>query len=267
MSQWNQEKLLVEQYSNDDRLATRIRTHQLYTEPDVSLVDWVLDHVSWRGDETVLDIGCGTGVYLDSAENRAQHIFAGDQSLGMLRTHDTSHNRVNLDAQQLPYPDHVADVILANHMLYHVPDIGQAAAEFARVLKPGRTLLAATNSSRDRQEFYWLMRQIAPAADVENYASPNELPFTLENGAAQLEPHFAEVTMHKFNSWFVFPDPQPVIDYFSTNHERWMGLVADDITWEEICDRIRQILTAHIAEHGEFRVDKGTGVFVCRTAV
>ena len=49
------------------------------------------------------------------------------------------------DAQDLPFDDGTFDVVVANHMLYHVPDPRRAAAEFARVLRPGGVLLAATN--------------------------------------------------------------------------------------------------------------------------
>ncbi len=37
-------------------------------------------------------------------------------------------------------------MVLANHMLYHVPDLDRALAEIRRVLKPTGVLIAATNS-------------------------------------------------------------------------------------------------------------------------
>ena len=42
------------------------------------------------------------------------------------------------DAQELPFDDGAFDVVVANHMLYHVPDPTRAAAEFARVLDAQR---------------------------------------------------------------------------------------------------------------------------------
>ncbi len=41
------------------------------------------------------------------------------------------------DAARLPLADGVADVTLAAHMLYHVPDRRAAAAELRRVTRPG----------------------------------------------------------------------------------------------------------------------------------
>jgi 2-polyprenyl-3-methyl-5-hydroxy-6-metoxy-1,4-benzoquinol methylase len=48
------------------------------------------------------------------------------------------------------------DVILANHMLYHVPNQPAAVAEFARVLRPGGYLLASTNSIHNLYQYHQL---------------------------------------------------------------------------------------------------------------
>ena len=45
------------------------------------------------------------------------------------------------EAAQLPFADGVFDVVMANHILYHVPDMESAIAEMKRVLKPGGHLL------------------------------------------------------------------------------------------------------------------------------
>jgi len=46
------------------------------------------------------------------------------------------------DAQALPFADHSFDAIIANHMLYHVPNRPAAYAEFCRVLnKPRQNIL------------------------------------------------------------------------------------------------------------------------------
>ena len=48
-----------------------------------------------------------------------------------------------LDLQALPFPEACFDAVIANHMLYHVPDRPRALAEVQRVLKPhvGRPFL------------------------------------------------------------------------------------------------------------------------------
>lgn len=52
---------------------------------------------------------------------------------------------IQADAR-LPLGDGGVDVVLAMHMLYHVPDVPAPVAELRRIVKPGGTLLASTNS-------------------------------------------------------------------------------------------------------------------------
>lgn len=51
----------------------------------------------------------------------------------------------NLDAQRIPLPEHSFDLILVNHLLYHVPEKELAITELWRVLTPGGKLCSATN--------------------------------------------------------------------------------------------------------------------------
>jgi len=52
-------RLVTESYATDEPLSVRIETHRRYSVPAIDLPAWVLDRYSWRGDETVLDIGTG----------------------------------------------------------------------------------------------------------------------------------------------------------------------------------------------------------------
>jgi hypothetical protein len=46
-------------------LDVRIETHQRYTRPQVDFAQWILEQIRWHGDEVVLDVGCGSGLYVD----------------------------------------------------------------------------------------------------------------------------------------------------------------------------------------------------------
>lgn len=49
-----------------------------------------------------------------------------------------------IDIQNIPYEDNSFDLVIANMMLYHVPDLPRALAEVGRVLKPEGKLYTAT---------------------------------------------------------------------------------------------------------------------------
>lgn len=263
----NEAAYLQQQYRTQDNLAVRIRTHELYTHPKVDFVSWMLDQIPWQGDEMVIDVGCGAGIYLQQTQKRCRHLIAGDLSWGMLQSlPPTQANPLNLDAQHLPFANQIADVIFANHMLYHVPNQNQALAEIRRVLRPQGWFLAATNSRDTTAELATLIHQAGQelGLSLPELPFPAVLHFNLEEGKALLQPHFASVKRVDLPSAFVFPHPQPVIDYLTTTKERYEAVMPASITWTDFAQTLHTLLSQHIAQHGVFRVNKLTGVFVCQ---
>ena len=68
-------------------------------------------------------------------------------------------------------------------MLYHVPDVDRALAEFARVLVPGGALIAVTNSADHIAE----LRELLQHRDSWSHT------FGRENGESFLQPHFTSI--------------------------------------------------------------------------
>jgi ubiquinone/menaquinone biosynthesis C-methylase UbiE len=268
MSIFNDPHQLTESfYKTADALQTRIRIHEQYTEPAVDFNAWVLDQIPWRGGEVVLDVGCGAGVYIAPVLARGGRYLAGDLSHGMLKGLDTAVPRLNLDAQQLPLADKSVDVILANHMLYHVPNQPAAVAEFARVLRPGGYLLASTNSIHNLYQYHQLrvdaLRALGiPTPPPEDWISA---AFSAENGAEIIGHAFPNVKTHLLESALVFPHAQPVLDYLRSMR---MGiepnLIAHSRTWAEFEGHVAAVLATHFASHPSWRVGKRAAVFVAQ---
>lgn len=262
-------QLMTQSYKTQDKLNIRIRTHQRYTHPQVDFTSWVLDKIEWRGEETAVDIGCGSGMYAEPTCQRCRRYIAGDLSIGMVRDLQLPGlSRLNLDAQTLPLADNVADVVLANHMLYHVPDKGAALAEIARVLRPNGALIAATNSAGNMAELFDLRQQAMQRLDLPLDPSFQRSPvadlFSLENGRSQLEKHFLHVERHDLPSALIFPGPQPLLDYIGSSRDWYEALLPSHIAWDDLLSQFRAILDEHFANHSQFRVRKLSGVFVCR---
>jgi ubiquinone/menaquinone biosynthesis C-methylase UbiE len=264
MTTLNDRDSVIAHYSSQERLAVRVHTHALYTQPQTDYTSWVLDQMAWRGDETAIDVGCGSGAYVAAVSERAGRYVACDLSFGMLAQQaQPGRRRVNLDAQRLPFARDSAEIILANHMIYHIPDQDAACREFSRVLKPGGTLIAATNSQHTLRDLRLLLDETAVALGSAPIYGPTNtmINFTLENGAALLSQYFGRVARHDLSSALVFDDPQPLLDYISSMQDWHQDRLSADISWEAFMTALRARLDTRLRSDGLIRIGKKTGVF------
>ena len=94
----------------------------------------------------VLELGCGPGhFWRDTRDLRPAgwRVVCSDLSPGMVAearaalAGEAGLSFAAADAQALPLADASFEVVMANFMLYHVPDRPRALAEICRVLRPG----------------------------------------------------------------------------------------------------------------------------------
>ncbi|HJT55387.1 MAG TPA: class I SAM-dependent methyltransferase [Ktedonobacteraceae bacterium] len=147
MSTSDQEYLLTSQYKDSSNLNARIQIHKLFSTNRTAFHRWVFDHFHVPHPARLLEAGCGPG-YL-WAQNRDRipedwEITLSDFSAGMLQeaqsrlSGGSGHFSFQLfDIQSIPFENEHFDTVIANHMLYHVPDRAKALSEIRRVLKPG----------------------------------------------------------------------------------------------------------------------------------
>ena len=119
--------------------------------------DKLLERIDWKGDERVLDVGCGRGLILVGAAHKVPRGSA--VGVDIWQAEDLSGNRPEVplrnaalegvadrvqvetaDMRKLPFPDNSFDVVVSRaaiHNLYSAADRAAAIREIARVLKPG----------------------------------------------------------------------------------------------------------------------------------
>jgi SAM-dependent methyltransferase len=172
-----------EQYAREDNLRARQALWQGATGTDPKEVLWRTIE-EWQ-PKRLLEVGGGQGELAEriQSELRANVTFL-DLSprmveLAQARGIDAREG----DAQELPFADGTFDTVVAAWMLYHVPDVDRALAEFARLLIPGGALIAVTNSSDHIAELRELLRH------GDSWAHT----FSRENGERFLQPHFASI--------------------------------------------------------------------------
>jgi SAM-dependent methyltransferase len=164
------------------------------------------------------------------------------------------------DATSLPFPDQSFDVVVANHMLYHVPDRRQALADIRRVLRPGGRLFAATNGKGHLAELYsW----VAQAASL----SPSETPplwksvtvaFNLENGAGQLSEHFNHVESLQYPNSLAVTEAAPLMDYVRS----MMGDIPTILARSDVLSRLNALWQAELDQTDVIRISISTGLFI-----
>jgi ubiquinone/menaquinone biosynthesis C-methylase UbiE len=260
-------RYLEQQYGDDANLAAR-QSIYVYQRPRLDLYNGSLDLAAMRGDESVLDVGCGNGRYLEALQTRGHRglVCGADLSVGMVRKARLVSGDDPLlvsDARALPFATDSFDIVLAMHMLYHVPDRAVAIAELRRVLRPSGVALVLTNSERHFRELDELL--IASADETVGRSRVRSRAsltlFSVEAAPPELETAFSDVTLHTFASELVIDDVEPLLAY-----ARSMGtFVADgDHELEPVLVEFERRVRAIIQEHGAFRIGSASGCFVCR---
>jgi ubiquinone/menaquinone biosynthesis C-methylase UbiE len=256
-------------YADDRNLRARMAIWAYATGPaDPS---WRLQPVAWDGTQRVADVGCGNGFDLRQllARGWCRQLIGLDLSPGMLaavadRLEPGRVALLNADAQRLPLADACADVGLAMHMLYHVPDVAAAAGELRRVVRPGGTVLASANSAHSLRELHDMFDAVISAQLGRPARAMPGLSFTVETGRDLLRTAFEDVTLHSHEVQLAIPDPAAVVSYLDSVRDPVLRLLGEQLDFDaalaEMAARVSQVIRAD----GSFRVTARSGVFACR---
>lgn len=175
-----------------------------------------LRRVNVQEGQRVLDIGCGTGVFLSLAAARGAEVFGFDASESLLAVARRRLPKADLragDMQSLPYDDSFFDIVAGFNSFFYAADMVGAFREAGRVAKPGAPVVIQVWGAPERCNLDALKRAVGrllPPPDP-NAPSPPKLwePGVLEGiaEAAGLTPDYA------FDSgWaFQFPDSESLL--------------------------------------------------------
>src|SRR6516165_4346703 len=123
----------------------------------LTLRERLLDQIQWKGNERVLDVGCGRGLLTVGAARRLLNgkvvgmdvwkrgAITGNRAHAVLENARIEHvsDRVEVkegDARELPFGNETFDVVVSNFVVHEMnsrQDREAMMSEVARVLKPG----------------------------------------------------------------------------------------------------------------------------------
>lgn len=132
----------------------------------------------WPKAAQVLDLGCGTGMFLDDIRSLklSWRAMGCDLAPGMCNVVAKNHRRVACaDAEHLPFADASFDGVFSSLMLQWISDPRAAFDEMARVLKPGCHAVVSTFAEGTLYELAQAFAAIDEAPHVSRFAPPHAL--------------------------------------------------------------------------------------------
>lgn len=250
--------LVKEQYKNSRNLDARINLHSF----NINKIDWnvwCFEKMNIPDGSKVLELGCGNGLlWTKNKEAIKQNldITLSDLSEGMLQGAKENINNPNIkyqiiDVQDIPYEDECFDVVIARHMLYHVPDIDKALSEIKRVLKPNGKFYVSTNGSENMKE----LKDLVDGYNKDTKYNPQKVfadKFGIENGTEILKRYFNNVRLEKFDGQIVIDKAEPIVGYVTSGMDNRKGKF----------DGFYDYVKAEIDKAGAIKINTRGGMFI-----
>ena len=257
----DQQYLKNDQYKDSSKLDARAAIHQRFSTNPYGWFKWVFDALRKLPENArILELGCGHGLLWKENITRIPagwNLTLSDLSPGMLdaawrslvvtgRTFQFK----EIDAQAIPFEAETFDGVIANHMLYHVPDRPKAIAEIKRVVKPCGHLFATTIGENHLKEMMEWCARVHVSKTWESFANP----FTLENGLEQLQPYFPSVACSRYVDNLEITEIKPIMAYIRS------GIRVSELSEEELT-QLQHDLERELSENGKIFVSKDSGLF------
>lgn len=222
MSTMDNTEDVKEQYKDDNNLSVRSKLHAKYSINEQGLFPWLFEKYKFSNGYRILELGCGNGAQW---EKQIQQLPAdcilvlSDFSEGMVKIVWEKYSKQKnmlaqkIDIQSIPFPDSCFDAVIANHMLYHVPDLSKALSEVKRILKSGGKFYATTNGDGGMRSYlHNAFKHVNPK--LNSFAK--SYSFSLQNGKEMLSQYFDDVQSYDFEDSLSITKTQDLIDWLKS---------------------------------------------------
>ncbi|WP_268056008.1 class I SAM-dependent methyltransferase [Clostridium estertheticum] len=261
MSVMNKTENVKQQYSDDKNLSIRTNLHLKHSTNKQGFVSWLFDKYEFSDNCRILELGCGNGgQWQHQIENlpKGCSLTLSDFSNGMVDIVRKNYSKYDntsfqqIDIQNITFPNETFDVVIANHMLYHIPDLSKSLSEVNRVLKPGGKFYSTTNGNGGMRPFlHNALKHFNPASK----SFTQEFSFNLQNGYEILSDHFSDVKRIDFEDSLSITETQDLVDWIKSTISIASYSENDLYKLFDYFEDIRK-------KHGAINIQKECGLFI-----
>ncbi len=266
-----QKEKIITQYADDSNLQRRINIHA-YSTAETPWMEWVFDRLEIHEGMRILEIGCGNALLWRENIDRIPEnveIYLTDYSQGMVESAENLlaefkpqvHGRNikfrfgTADANDLKICGEY-DLIIANHVLYHIRERGRMLERVCELLADGGRFCCTTIGQHHMEELNCMLSEFSGEVQSPFFEIFDE--FMLENGGELLEGVFSRVEKEEQDSDLIVDDAQVIYDYVYS----YPGNV------KEILDKrggeFLELIREKIEKEGAMFIRKSQGIFNCR---
>jgi SAM-dependent methyltransferase len=145
-------------------------------EQQLPTYDEAIDRARLEAGQHVLEVGCGSGVFLRAAANRGASVVGVDASDSLIELARARVPEAELrvaDMQFLPFEDDSFDLVAGFNAFFFAADMTAALREAARVAKPGAPVVIQVWGHPDRCDLTAMKRAAASLAPPPASAAPS----------------------------------------------------------------------------------------------
>ena len=233
------------------------------------MVKTLVREAKLKGNETILDLGCGNGDTLSLLRQKYKHIgkmFGIDVAPGILNqaTKINRKEKLNIkfsvgDGRALKFPSDSFDVVIIKHVLHNVDNHQKVLAECHRVLKPSGKLILILTGKKSRLVQKRLKPKIANLLSL-NFFPEAESTVNLENIKSFINKKFWDYKIIKLESRLILKKDGPYLDYIDSGRDFWGKVSNDD--WNKVLEFSSKYFNNIIKKEGAIKDISTQGMVV-----
>ena len=167
----------------------------------------ILEALALKGDETILDLACGPGIYARALAQKVPqgHVIGLDLSVPMLSYAANKARQQNLEnilflrgnAMDLPFTENGFDAVNCCGALHLFPEIEKVINDIYKILKPGGRFTAAAARCPEGKLAQKIVAYVMKRSGLTYYADQRTLALLQDSGFAQKN------LLHHKRFWFI----------------------------------------------------------------